>query len=78
MPQPIQEFESQINSLQEVDIGDFRRRLTLYINRLQEELPQKPSITKTIEEMKHAVLYEPHLDIENIRESILQKIKNLQ
>ena len=77
MSNPIQEFKTQVTSLQEVDIGDFRRRLSLYISRLEEKLPYKQPITTVIEKMKHTVLYEPHQSSEDIRKSILQKISDL-
>ena len=52
------EFKEKITSLQEVDRGDFRRRLTLYINRFSEELPDHSQ--KIIKEMKKPCsLYRP-------------------
>ena len=67
----IAEFKKKITYLQEVDIGDFRRRLTMYINRLGEELPD--NYQQTVKEMKNLVLYTGPNDSEELRESLLKK-----
>ena len=66
------ELKEKISSLQEVDRGDFRRRLTVYINRLSEELPDHSQ--KTLREMKSLVLYTGPVDSEELRESLLKKL----
>ena len=80
----IEEFKNKVSDLQEVDIGDFRRRLSLYIDRLDEDLetaegageklPSPFSADKKEElilKMKNITLYENHSDMEVIREKIL-------
>ena len=80
----IEEFKNKVSDLQEVDIGDFRRRLSLYIDRLDEDLetaegageklPSPFSSDKKEElllKMKNITLYENHSDMEVIREKIL-------
>jgi len=71
MDRHIKEFTDKVTYLQEVDIGDFRRRLTLYINRLSEELPD--NYQQTIKEMRKLVLYTGPNDSEELRESLLKK-----
>ncbi len=66
------EFKEKITSLQEVDRGDFRRRLTLYINRFSEELPDHSQ--KIIKEMKSLVLYTGPNNSEELREALLKKL----
>ena len=71
MDRDIKEFKDKVTCLQEVDIGDFRRRLTVYINRLSEELPD--NYQKTVKEMRDLVLYTGPNDSEDLRESLLKK-----
>ncbi len=78
MNKQIKEFQNKITTLQEVDIGDFRRRLILYINRLEEDLEAKGSVKKILDEMKKITLYEIHQDLEEIRESVLQQVSNIE
>ncbi len=72
----VEEFKNQIQSLQEVDIGDFRRKIILYINRLHEATGEKYS--KTIHEMKKTVLYNSLTDSEEILEQLLHTTKNIK
>ena len=48
----IKHFKEHVTTLQEVDIGDFRRRMVLYINRLGEEINNDG----VIQEIKSMVL----------------------
>ena len=73
MKEQIQEFQNKVENLQEVNIGDFRRRLDLYINRLDEDLGSKEEIKNFIRSLKNEALYK-HQEIEDIREEVLQKI----
>ena len=66
------QFKEQVNALQEVDIGDFRRRLILYINRLAENI----KADALIKEIKSIVLYESCTDMEEIREKILHTVSH--
>ena len=68
----IKHFKEQIIALQEVDIGDFKRRMILYINRLGEEINNEDAI----QEIKSVVLYEDLTDMEEIREKVLNKIRH--
>ena len=68
----VAEFKEKVTYLQEVDRGDFRRRLTLYINRLSEELPH--NYHKHIKDMKNLVLYTGPNDSEELREALLKKL----
>ena len=72
----ITEFKEKVAHLQEVDRGDFRRRLTLYINRLSEELPH--SDHKRITELKNLVLYTGPNDSEELRGALLKKLCNFK
>lgn len=77
MKKQIQDFQEKVQNLQEVDVGDFRRRLDLYINRLKEDITLSKELQELIQSMKHETLYE-HSEIEDIREAVLQKISFIQ
>ena len=72
----IKDFKNKMETLQEIDKGDFKRRTNLYINRLKETLPVENPIQKDLDEMKKAVLYS-YKNKEEIRELVLKKISNL-
>lgn len=67
----IGEFKDKVTHLQEVDRGDFRRRLVVYINRLGEELPDNHQ--QHVKEMRNLVLYTGPNDSEELRECLLKK-----
>ena len=84
----IKEFKTKVEDLQEVDIGDFRRRLSLYIDRLEEDLdtaelagekfppPFSSEMRKQfLSKMKDAALYENLEGIEEIRQSVLDELE---
>ena len=74
--QELEKFKEQIQSIQEVDIGDFRRKAVLYINRFYEQTGEKhPRILK---QMKKVVLYDNLTDSEEIRENLLLVVDNLK
>ena len=74
--QEIEKFKEQIQSLEEVDIGDFRRRAILYINRFHEQTNEQ--YLDVIEKMKKVTLYDNLTDSEEIRENLLLIIDNLK
>ena len=80
----IEDFKNRVLDLQEVDIGDFRRRLSLYIDRLGEDLETAESAGESLPpafsankkeelllKMKNIALYENLSDMEEIREKVL-------
>lgn len=61
-------FISQIKWTHEVDYGDFKRKLGLYITRLSEELgPIPKEVQSKIERLKQDAVFEPDGDIENTK-----------
>ena len=84
----IKEFKTQVEDLQEVDIGDFRRRLSLYIDRLEEDLDTAEKAGEKLSppfasegrkqflsKMKDAALYENLEGIEAIRQNVLNELE---
>ena len=74
----IQEFINKVTTLQEVDIGDFRRRLSLYITRLEEDLQAQGKIKSTLNEIQYIALYKHYSDIESLRNTVLEKTLNIE
>jgi len=73
-PQSVAKFIEQIKWLYEPEYGDFKRKVGLYIERLEESNPQwkKGTQGKILETMKTAVLFDPNGDIESTRRKVLQ------
>ena len=70
----LHKFIDQIRWLYEPEYGDFKRKVGLYIQRLEEAHPAltKGSSQKILDTMKTAVLFDPNGDIESTRRKILQ------
>ena len=72
----------QIQYVYETDIGDFKRKVTLYLNRFAQEQKGKEIISK-IQALKNFILYSEvpsnnqMEDIDNLRFELLEKLKNL-
>jgi hypothetical protein len=73
----VSEFIKRVESLYEVEYGDFKRKVGLYINRLEQEF-RDPQSRQIIQEMRQHVLYSPTADIETAREKTLQLARKLQ
>ena len=75
----INEFKEKVQNLQEVDIGDFRRRLSVYIYRLDEDMDiNDPKKKQILDQMKNIVLYEEGQNIEDIRQSVINEVKKFE
>lgn len=72
----VTEFIKRLENLYEVEYGDFKRKVGLYINRLEQGVtgPQSKSV---INEMRNTVLYGPIADIEIVREKTIALAKKL-
>lgn len=70
----VQQFIDQVRWLYEPEYGDFKRKVGLYIQRLEETDPglTKGQAKKILESMKTAALFDPNGDIESTRRKILQ------
>ncbi len=70
----LHKFIDQIRWLYEPEYGDFKRKVGLYIQRLEEAHPAltKGSSQKILDTMKTTVLFDPNGDIESTRRKILQ------
>jgi hypothetical protein len=72
--QSVLKFIDQIRWLYEPEYGDFKRKVGLYIQRLEESSPhlKKGEARKVIDSMKTAALFDASGDIESTRRKILQ------
>lgn len=76
----LQKFIDQVRWLHEPEYGDFKRKVGLYIERLEEAIPEaggSDSIRKTIEDMKATVVFNPNGDIESTRLQVIQMAHGL-
>ncbi len=75
----VRRFIDQVRWLYEPEFGDFKRKVGLYIQRLEEANPslKSASAQKVIAEMKTTVIFNPNGDIENTRRQVLQMAQGL-
>lgn len=69
--QAVQQFIDQVRWLYEPEFGDFKRKVGLYIQRLEEAYPTLKD-DQAIANMKTTVVYNPNGDIESTRRKVLQ------
>jgi hypothetical protein len=70
----VQKFIDQVRWLYEPEFGDFKRKLGLYIQRLEKENPgfKNGDGRQVLDTMKSTVVYNPNGDIESTRREVLQ------
>jgi hypothetical protein len=75
----VKTFIDQIRWLYEAEYGDFKRKVGLYIQRLEETHPQlvQGRAKEVLSEIKSKVIYNPSGDIEATRRQILQMAHEL-
>ncbi len=78
-PQSLAKFVELIKWLYEPEYGDFKRKVGLYIQRLEEANPaaKQGAAGKVLETMKTAVVFDPNGDIESTRRKILHLAQEL-
>jgi hypothetical protein len=72
--QVLLKFIDQVRWLYEPEYGDFKRKVGLYIQRLEESAPalKKGQSRKVLDNMKSAAMFDPNGDIESTRRKIIQ------
>ncbi len=82
----IENFIDQVKWLQEPEFGDFKRKVGLYVNRLEEEL-SSGALSGTsagqkqrdlLEQMRFVCLYAPDGDMDGTRRKVLQLAEQLK
>ncbi len=71
------EFIKQVNELYEVDIGDFKRKLILYLTRLEESL-ENSSLQPQFDEIRMLITCNNTREINELREQVLESIKQIE
>jgi len=74
----IYEFADKVRWLHEPEFGDFKRKVTLYINRLAMSLSQDPQALRVLQNMRDEVLYHSPGDVEAARAQLLLMVQNLR
>lgn len=77
MASQVQDFKTKIQTIYEVDIGDFKRRSLSYLNLLEEQL-QKPSLKSSFAKIKELIVCNNTTEIDVLRNQILEEIKKLK
>ncbi len=75
----VRHFIDQVRWLYEPEFGDFKRKLGLYIQRLEESHPtlKKGAAQKVLADMKTSVVYNPNGDIEATRREVIKMAQDL-
>ena len=76
--QTVKEFYDKVNWLNEVEYGDFKRKVGLYLNRLEESLKARnPEAIKIIQKLKDVVVFNPNGESEPTRMKALELSQKL-
>lgn len=75
----IKKFIDQVRWLYEPEYGDFKRKVGLYIERLEESYSHTDfgEASKVLANMKSTVVYNPNGDIETTRRQVIQMAHEL-
>ena len=75
----LKKFIDQVRWLYEPEYGDFKRKVGLYIERLEESHPELVSgeAKHVLANMKSTVIYNPSGDIEGTRRQVIQMAHEL-
>jgi hypothetical protein len=74
----ITKFENSVKNIHEIEYGDFKRKLSLYILRLEQSLGSKNKKSHFyISQMKEKVIYNPEGNIDIARDIILEITKKM-
>jgi hypothetical protein len=75
----LRQFIDQVRWLYEPEFGDFKRKVGLYIQRLEEANPSLKSgrAKEVLNDMRSTVVYTPNGDIEATRRQLLKMAQEL-
>lgn len=75
----VRQFIDQVRWLYEPEFGDFKRKLGLYLERLEESNPSLKSgrPKEILDEIKTSVVYNPNGDIEVTRRQVIKMAQEL-
>ena len=76
----IKEFVEKIQWIHEIEAGDFRRKLGLYLNRLEQRVPedqQNKDFKKITAKIRQDFIFSPTSDLETSREEVIDLANHL-
>ena len=82
MPETKQDLIEKIKHLYETDVGDFKRKAVLYLNRFIEE-QETSDLKKQLNKLKHDIFYKevsqttPIKNIEELRILLIEKLQKI-
>ena len=71
-----QSFRKKVQELYETDIGDFKRKVLSYLNRLEDELSD-PSLKNSFRSLKESLICNNTRNIEELRSQALNDISQI-
>ena len=74
----LKEFNNTIKNLYEVDIGDFKRKVLLYLSRCQEKIQEQDennSLAPFFYGIREMIICNNTTDIETLRLQIIERVK---
>ena len=75
----IEKFENYVKNLHEIEYGDFKRKLSLYILRLEQGYGKKDARSQKIfHQMRDKTIYNADGNIDNSRAIVLDLAKSLK
>ena len=77
----IKEFEDKVTHLYESEYGDFKRKLGLYMRRLEQDLGEATTreMKLKLSELKHEIVYSPEsTNIETARSRALEVVRSMR
>lgn len=76
----VEDFIQKVQWIHEVDYGDFKRKLGLYINRMEDSLSAagKPALLAQIEQLRVKVIYNASGNIEDTRDLVLELAEEMK
>ena len=69
-------FIEVVRNLYETEIGDFKRKIISYLNRLESDL-NNASLQSFFHQFRESVICNETKDIETLRDQVLEKIQNI-
>ena len=72
----ISNFSETMKNLYETEIGDFKRKIITYLNRLESDL-NNSSLKSFFHQFRESVICNETKDIEVLRDQVLEQIQNI-
>ena len=71
-----QNFSKKVQELYETDIGDFKRKILTYLNRLGDE-QKDPSLKASLHQLKESLICNNTRNIEELRSQVSDRISQI-